>query len=281
MTVDITASPSGAEPRAFVLLKSRHRLDLLNPDPHAWTDDDLAAGLSRQAGRRACGSRKPRASIPGVDSVCRSGCSRVSRARNGSPSCALSGVMQSQPSMNSVASCRSSRRASPGVSAPSASHGPRYRYGRLRRTEAHGRRVLTSARARLPRRSAEETGKGLLPPLSPRLSRRERLPNRRGGYTQKACVGGQKIYLRTGDYVDAFTPPVSSLAARSRETKISNARPRSSTTSFASSPLPIFAETTLRQIKSTKRFWCEAWVWRIFGGKLARDEPGQACCWNS
>ena len=25
------------------------------------------------------------------------------------------------------------------------------------------------------------------------------------------------------------------------------------------------------------RFWCEACVWRIFGGKLARDEPGQAC----
>ena len=47
MTADITASPSGAAPRAFVLLKSRRRLDLLNPDPHAWTDDDLAAGLSR------------------------------------------------------------------------------------------------------------------------------------------------------------------------------------------------------------------------------------------
>ena len=47
MTADTTASPSGAEPRAFVLLKSRRRLDLLNPDPHAWTDDDLAAGLSR------------------------------------------------------------------------------------------------------------------------------------------------------------------------------------------------------------------------------------------
>jgi hypothetical protein len=45
------------------------------------------------------------------------------------------------------------------------------------------------------------------PPASPvaRLSRRERLPNRRGGYTQKARVGGQKIYLRTGNYVDAFT----------------------------------------------------------------------------
>ncbi len=42
------------------------------------------------------------------------------------------------------------------------------------------------------------------PPASPvaRLSRRERLPNRRGGNTQKARVGGQKIYLRTGDYAD-------------------------------------------------------------------------------
>ena len=47
MTADTTAFASGAEPRAFVLLKSRRRLDLLNPDPHAWTDDDLAAGLSR------------------------------------------------------------------------------------------------------------------------------------------------------------------------------------------------------------------------------------------
>ena len=45
MTADTRASASGAEPRAFVLLKSRRRLDLLNPDPHAWTDDDLAAGL--------------------------------------------------------------------------------------------------------------------------------------------------------------------------------------------------------------------------------------------
>ena len=47
MTADTTASSSGAEPRAFVLLKSRRRLDLLNPKPHAWTDDDLAAGLPR------------------------------------------------------------------------------------------------------------------------------------------------------------------------------------------------------------------------------------------
>lgn len=34
------------------------------------------------------------------------------------------------------------------------------------------------------------------------VSRRKALPNRRSGYTQKANVGGHKIYLRTGDYQD-------------------------------------------------------------------------------
>ena len=33
--------------RAWVLLKSGQRLDLLNPDPYGWTDDDLATGLAR------------------------------------------------------------------------------------------------------------------------------------------------------------------------------------------------------------------------------------------
>src|SRR5271166_3244622 len=45
--LDATTAPLGADARAFVLLKSGRRLDLLNPDPQAWTDDDLAAGLSR------------------------------------------------------------------------------------------------------------------------------------------------------------------------------------------------------------------------------------------
>ena len=31
---------------------------------------------------------------------------------------------------------------------------------------------------------------------------RQRLPNRRKGYTQKASVGGHKVYLRTGEYAD-------------------------------------------------------------------------------
>src|SRR5690606_28691575 len=34
------------------------------------------------------------------------------------------------------------------------------------------------------------------------LSERRRLPHRRGGYTQKAVVGGHKIFLRTGEYDD-------------------------------------------------------------------------------
>ena len=34
------------------------------------------------------------------------------------------------------------------------------------------------------------------------LAKRRKLPNRRGGYTQKAIVGSHKIYLRTGEYSD-------------------------------------------------------------------------------
>ena len=34
------------------------------------------------------------------------------------------------------------------------------------------------------------------------LARRRRLPDRRKGYTQKALIGGHKLYLRTGDYED-------------------------------------------------------------------------------
>lgn len=34
------------------------------------------------------------------------------------------------------------------------------------------------------------------------IAKRRKLANRRGGYTQKAVVGGHKLYLRTGDYSD-------------------------------------------------------------------------------
>src|SRR4029077_17087531 len=48
----------------------------------------------------------------------------------------------------------------------------------------------------------ERNGQGPPPPPGTRLPQRQRLPNRRDGYTQKARVGSQKIYLRTGDYAD-------------------------------------------------------------------------------
>ena len=34
------------------------------------------------------------------------------------------------------------------------------------------------------------------------LREREKMPHRRKGYTQKAVVGGHKVYLRTGEYDD-------------------------------------------------------------------------------
>src|SRR5579883_834820 len=34
------------------------------------------------------------------------------------------------------------------------------------------------------------------------IAKRRRMPDRRGGYTQKAIVGGHKVYLRTGEYED-------------------------------------------------------------------------------
>jgi ribonucleoside-diphosphate reductase alpha chain len=34
------------------------------------------------------------------------------------------------------------------------------------------------------------------------IAKRRKMPDRRGGYTQKAIVGGHKVYLRTGEYTD-------------------------------------------------------------------------------
>jgi ribonucleoside-diphosphate reductase alpha chain len=48
---------------------------------------------------------------------------------------------------------------------------------------------------------AEKIVERVIEKFIPRSSRRK-LPNRRGGYTQKAVVGGHKIYLRTGEYND-------------------------------------------------------------------------------
>jgi ribonucleoside-diphosphate reductase alpha chain len=40
------------------------------------------------------------------------------------------------------------------------------------------------------------------------------LPQRRKGYTQKAIVGGHKVYLRTGEYEDGRAAKSSSTCTR-------------------------------------------------------------------
>jgi ribonucleoside-diphosphate reductase alpha chain len=43
---------------------------------------------------------------------------------------------------------------------------------------------------------------------------RDKLPERRKGYTQKAIVGGHKVYLRTGEYRDGGWARSSSTCTR-------------------------------------------------------------------
>ena len=38
--------------------------------------------------------------------------------------------------------------------------------------------------------------------MKPKVMKKRRLPNRRAGYTQKAVIGTQTIYIRTGEYED-------------------------------------------------------------------------------
>ncbi|OAI47876.1 ribonucleotide-diphosphate reductase subunit alpha [Planctomycetaceae bacterium SCGC AG-212-F19] len=59
--------------------------------------------------------------------------------------------------------------------------------------EMHGESALGADKE--PLRIAEKV-------ITRYIRRRRRLPDRRAGYTQKARIGGQKVYIRTGDYED-------------------------------------------------------------------------------
>ena len=66
------------------------------------------------------------------------------------------------------------------------------------RRQRRPRRPARRSRARRSSPSASSNGSS-----SARCGAgRERLPQRRKGYTQKAIVGGHKVYLRTGEYED-------------------------------------------------------------------------------
>ena len=74
----------------------------------------------------------------------------------------------------------------------------RRRGGRGRRRRGLHRRSRTAARAAaLAERIVEKIVERITV-----LREREKLPDRRKGYTQKAVVGGHKVYLRTGEYDD-------------------------------------------------------------------------------
>ena len=65
--------------------------------------------------------------------------------------------------------------------------------------------VADSWRSRRPsacRMVAERIVERIIERVVQRARERRRLPQRRKGYTQKAIVGGHKVYLRTGEYED-------------------------------------------------------------------------------
>ncbi|MEQ8603822.1 MAG: vitamin B12-dependent ribonucleotide reductase [Marivibrio sp.] len=56
--------------------------------------------------------------------------------------------------------------------------------------------------AATPQAAAPMVAERIVERIVERAAERQRLPHRRKGYTQKAMVGGHKVYLRTGEYED-------------------------------------------------------------------------------
>ena len=75
----------------------------------------------------------------------------------------------------------------------------------MRRTRTDDLRSRRRYAAPMPARAAAMVSEKIVERVVERIERlreRERLPDRRKGYTQKAVVGGHKVYLRTGEYQD-------------------------------------------------------------------------------
>ncbi len=86
------------------------------------------------------------------------------------------------------------------LQAPPAAQRAAARRRRRRRRMTRSSRSLAASR-----RSREPLAEKIVERIVERMRRareREKLPNRRKGYTQKAIVGGHKVYLRTGEYDD-------------------------------------------------------------------------------
>ncbi len=67
------------------------------------------------------------------------------------------------------------------------------------KTDNAGGAAVSSVAAAAPKSAVEQAAEKIVYRY---MAKRRRLPDRRAGYTQKAVVGGHKIYLRTGEYED-------------------------------------------------------------------------------
>ncbi len=68
--------------------------------------------------------------------------------------------------------------------------------------ESHGNMDAPSAPPANPEPPAQQVAQIAERMVVRYLARRRRLPDRRRGYTQKAVIGGHKVFLRTGEYTD-------------------------------------------------------------------------------
>ena len=103
----------------------------------------------------------------------------------------LSWKLGSRPT-RSIATARSSRSRCRASSSPTR---------RTRRRSTTSRRSSTGRHAARAAGSAEKVVEKVVERIVV-MRERERMPDRRKGYTQKAVVGGHKVYLRTGEYDD-------------------------------------------------------------------------------
>ena len=84
---------------------------------------------------------------------------------------------------------------------PAAAEPAHRRRGRGRRRSTPSQAFIEKPQAARAAAAAERVVEKIVERITV-LREREKLPGRRKGYTQKAVVGGHKVYLRTGEYED-------------------------------------------------------------------------------
>src|SRR5271165_2354290 len=165
---------------AFMLFCSAGRLDLLNPRFDCWTNEDLALNLARIS-RWGGATRWCEPLSVAQHSLL------VLRRRRSSRA----------PAIALFPRISRTKRPRPCARLPHASAASEA----MRPTRGHFMETTMEA-IKQPRETDAVLANETAVARFARLVVRESLPARRKGYTQKARVGGHKIYLRTGEYAD-------------------------------------------------------------------------------